>query len=883
MSGRAVLTEVAAAERAQVVSHPDYKIHVTLPRELSDETFQTTTRVTFACSRPGASVPIDIEADEILEATLNGRAVDLTKWRKGQLPLTDLQENNVLEVRSVHPLSSAGRGLTRVADDGDGNVPYFHTQFEDYFAHTVFPCFDQPSIKGTATWTVDAPQEWNVRTNTPAVATSDLGDGMQRREFATTETIPTYEFAFVAGTFKEWKDTFTSVDGREIPLALACRRSQAQYLEPYVDLWFDILKESMAFLEEYNQVPYPFPQYDQVLVPGFKAGAMENPGLVTFYEQLIFRGAPTASMMKYLRTVIRHEGSHVNGFGDIRTMVWWDNLWLNETFATFMAAIMARELDHSADSGVTGVIDKLSAARQDQMPTNHPVETPVRDTSTVDDLFDAITYEKGFAAMFQLEAVLGKEAFRDGVRRYFRNKWDNTVRNDLINALQEASPSGPDLHAWAKQWLEAKGMSVLSPKISTGRVGRMKSFAVEQSLAVNADPVLRTHSVDIGLYDLVRVKGSHTRRLRLRTRVQTTVAGKLTEVPELAGKKRADLALINDRDTTFAKVTLDNRSLATAERYLGTLSDPLTRAQLWSTMWHYTRDAGFSATRFVNMVCRQAKGETEPLLLGMVLGQAQSAIASYAAPEHRDALRERLTGVARTQMKNTQFNATLRRSWFDAYVSLTASARESANPGDVRYLRRLLDGDVTLQGIKVSSEPELRWKVLTALASTGNATEAEIRAEGERDNSVQGKVSFTQALASLPTLAAKEAAYRRLMTDRKLTPQLLRGLLAGFASADRSLRDQFTSRFADDVVQLCRTGKMEEVVEILGKRGRTSILPPAGAAGVAAVEAALAKPASEIPDSARRVLIEGLDDMKRALAGQRADAGRAIPGAEMAA
>ena len=878
-TGRAVLSRDEAAARAKLISDAIYWPELTLPATADDNEFKSKVKVFFDCAEAGAASFIDLDAKELVSAALNGKRLDVSTCKDGRLPLENLNKGgNVLEVQSVHQLSNNGTGLTRELDEGDNNAPYFHTQFEDFHAHKVFACFDQPNIKGYFNWEITAPKDWQVRTNTDCYQTVDAGNGMAQRSYATTKKIPTYLAATTAGPFTEWHDEYESIDGRKIPLTLACRRSMAQYLEPDKEIWFDTLKKTLHFYEEFFGVPYQFPKYDQVIVPNFKAGAMENPGLVTFYEQVIFRGAASPIMQAYRREVIRHEAAHM-WFGDVRTMDWWDDLWLNETFATFMASQVSRALDPASTSGVLDNDDKLKASVLDQMPTNHPIVNDVSTTDNVNDYFDSITYEKGFAAMFQLAELLGKENFKRGVQRYFRDfdgsvNWKNGTLAEFLDALQQEAPAGVDLKAWSKEWLQSKGTSVLWPLADTDAKGRMKQAFVGQTLAPNATQVMRPHVLEVGLYDLVSApKSKLMRRLRLRSKVNVKVAGELTAIPELNGKKAPAVMLVNDSDLTYAKTRLTPQSLETVEKYIGTVKDPSTRAQMWSAVWHLTRDAEFPAARFARMAYTQALDEKDPVLLELILrraakasgaaelGRATGEASGYASPQNRPALLTELADVSRSAMTDAKRPLEARRLWFNTYL---ASVAGSGRGDDVQYLRDLVAGNQTVPGLDLSDDADARWKVVTALATAGGFTESEIRQEAARDNSIQGRAGLLTSLAAQGNDTAKGYAYYRLLWDKSLTVQEVRALITGFNAGNSALRERFTANFADDVERLCQTKTNEEVKEIVA-----GLMPPVGPAGLRAAQDALLRPG--ITGTARRALMEGIDNMKRVMACRTCD------------
>lgn len=856
------LTKVEAQERAALISNPVYRPILRLASASSTKTFSAESRVEFQASRPGASSFIDVFALRITEATLNGVPIDLARYRDGRLPLDNLQAHNTVVVKSLHPLSNTGAGLSQVIDSEDGR-PYLHTQFEHNHAHKVFACFDQPDIKGHFSWTVEAPTALSVLTNTAPVQTIDLGGGMQRTEFVETERISTYLCAMVAGPFAKFEDSYTSIDGRVIPLALYTRASQAQDVGRDAAEWFEITKAGLRAYEEEFQQPYPFPKYDQVIVPGFKAGAMENPGLVTFAESVIFRGDVPSRMKEWRAEVILHEMAHM-WFGDLVTMEWWQDLWLNESFATFMATRMQDRITKYTNALVTANGEKLRAAILDQRSTTHPIVTVVADTDGVHENFDAITYEKGAAALRQLVAYVGEQEFVAGLRQYFRTyRFKNATLDNFLGAIQDNAP-GKDVRGWAKQWLEQAGVNVLTPSFDVDAAGRMHNVVITQTAARADHPTLRTHVMNVGLYDL-----DGAGRLVLRRSVPVTVSGDRTLLTSLDGEKQPALLMVNDGDLTYTKIRFDKGSLATVATRLSTAKSPLLRAQLWSALWDMTRDAELPARRFVDLVARHAGGESEPAVVDAALARAAGAIDLYASPRIRDQLRGRLAEVSLEQLQRADLEPTTRLSWFEGFLA-NSTVRDRGMPRlrDVALLHGMLNGTRSLPGITL--DKDTRWKVVVALAGAGVLDESALTTEAQRDTSIQGERSYLQAMASRPTVAAKAEAYRMLTGpqpgDPQMTPWNMRALMAGFGrSGQEDLVRPFALQYPAMVDKLSAERTQEEAQELIA-----GLFPPVGQTALRAGAAALTQP--HLTPSGRRVIVEALDGTERAIRARRLDA-----------
>lgn len=860
------LTQTEAEARAAVIHGPvRYRPVLRFAADPAVKTFRSEVTLEFDAA-PGASTFIDLLALRLDHAELNGVPIDVTRYRDARLPLDNLQAHNTLTVASTHVFSDTGAGLTRVPDPQDGGAPYLHTQFEHNHAHKTFACFDQPDIKGFFRFAVEAPQNMGtVLTNATERRVADLGNGMRRHEFGDSELISTYLAAVVSGPFMTWTDSYRSIDGRVIPLSWSVRRSQAQFVQQDARELFEITKAALRHYETEKGTPYPYPKLDQAFVPGFKAGAMENAAMVTYAEQYVFRGAVPARMREARESVIWHELDHMWD-GDLVTMRWWNDLGLNESSATAGATDGLSKVGRFGNPLITANVGKATASVYDQRRSTHAVfPTVVSDTTVVNDNFDPLTYQKGAATLRQLRAYVGEKAYIKGMRRYYKQyAGKNPTRWDRINALQWAARD-KDLTLWAKQWWESTGINVLRPSYSTPGCG-MRDVVVEQGVAANGDNVLRTHVLNVALYDRDYRGG-----LVLRRRIRMSVSGARTRIPKLGGERAPALMLVNEGDLTYAKVRLDPASLATTLSSLSAVPDALARTQLWGVLWDMVRDAEMPARRLVDTVCRQTPLETDARVLETALTRGLGAIETYADPAARDGLRRRLAAVARAQVEDPRVSEPCRLAWFDAWLA-TAMVRDRGAPdaGDVARLRGLLATGGALPGLRVASDPDLRWKAVIALAGAGAMSEAEIDAEGVRDGSIKGQASRLQALAARPLAAAKDDAWRMLTAPRagdpQMTPQNMRALLAGFGHAGQgSLRASFAAQFPAAAARVHDERTQEQFKEIAAG------LLPSGQDALSAAAAALAIPAIASDRSARRLFLDAEDDAHRALAGRARD------------
>ena len=608
------LTRLEAQQRAATVRTHGYDVALDLTR--GAERFGAETTVRFS-GTPGADTFIDVIAAEVHSVTLNGRELDPAEvFADSRIALPGLEAENTLTVVSDQLYTNTGEGLHRFVDPADGEV-YLYSQFEVPDSRRMFPVFEQPDLKATFRFTVTAPARWHVVSNQPTPVSEPvdgpggestlvedaLGTGATEAvaiwRFDPTPVMSSYITALIAGPYHVVRSELTNADGRTIPLGVFCRESLCEYLD--ADYIFEKTREGFEFFEREFGYPYPFAKYDQLFVPEYNMGAMENIGAVTFTEAYVFRSQVTDAMRERRVITILHELAHM-WFGDLVTMRWWNDLWLNESFAEYASTLGVAEATEWTDCWTTFVASEKSwAYRQDQLPSTHPIVAEIRDLEDVMVNFDGITYAKGASVLKQLVAWVGREPFMKGVHDYFvKHEYGNTELSDLLVELE--ARSGRDLGDWSRKWLETAGVNTLRPVFELDDSGAYTSFAIEQS-AVAGYPTLRPHRIAIGVYDEDR--GA----LRRIGRVELDVDGALTPVPELIGQAQPDLLLLNDEDLTYAKIRLDDRSLETATAHLGGFEDSLARSLVWGTLWDQTRDGELPATRFVDVVLAHIASE----------------------------------------------------------------------------------------------------------------------------------------------------------------------------------------------------------------------------------------------------------------------------------
>ncbi|HVF14804.1 MAG TPA: aminopeptidase N, partial [Acidimicrobiales bacterium] len=607
--------------------------------------------------------------------------------------------------------------------------------------------------------------------------------------------------------------------------------------------------QGLDFFEAEFGYPYPFPKYDQLFVPEFNFGAMENPGCVTFNEGYVFRSRVTDAAFERRAGTILHEMAHM-WFGDLVTMRWWDDLWLNESFATYMGNDAVARATRFTDAWVRFASgDKAWALVQDQLPTTHPISADIVDTDAVRLHFDGITYAKGASVLKQLVAWVGKEAFTEGVRRYFRrHEWSNATLADFLGALEETS--GRKLEPWAEEWLETSGVNTLRASFTVS-CGRYDSFSVAQA----GDPV-RSHRLAIGLYDHdPSGDGGLVRRLR----VELDVVGESTEVDDLLGEAPADLVLVNDDDLTYAKVRLDERSVATLEHHLSAIADPLARNLCWSSTWDMVRDAELPTRQFAGLVLTHASGETDDSTLARLLGQAATAVDAYGDPGNRTTTLAALAGLARRELDSAEPGSDRQLIWVRHLLAVAESA------DDLAFARVLLDGSVEVPGLKVDTD--LRWGIVGALAATGaEGAEAIIAAELDIDPTDIGRRRAASARASLPTAEAKAEAWT-LAASPDLPLATMRAVTGGFWQwGQDAVLEPYVEPYFARVGDWWRERSREEALGLAnGFYPNTLVRPEI----VAATDQALAD--SDLAGPLRRILLEGKDGIERAVRARAAD------------
>ncbi|MDR1448820.1 MAG: aminopeptidase N [Propionibacteriaceae bacterium] len=903
------LTRQEAEARAALIAVRSYDIALDLTGP--GDTFASRTTIRFACRQPGADTFADLVAARVKAVVLNGAALDpAVCFADSRIALPGLAADNELVVEAAAEWSHTGEGLHRFTDPADGQ-DFAYTQFEVADARRVFASFEQPDLKAVFTFHVTAPAAWMVVSNQPAErveeAVSAAGAPVRIWHFEPTPVMSGYLTAVVAGPYVRWDDAYTSADGRVIPLSVLVRPSMAPYLDAAAV--FDITKRGFAFYEQAFGVPYPYSTFDQAFVPEYNAGAMENIGLVTITENYVFRSKPTKASVDRRTITILHEQAHM-WFGDLVTMRWWNDLWLNESFAEFMSHVAAAESGLLPDAWTTfQASEKSWGYSQDQLPSTHPVVADIPDLAAVEVNFDGITYAKGAAVLRQLAAWVGQREFLAGVSCYLKaHAYGNATLADLLAELEAAS--GRDLTAWSRVWLEEAGVTTLRPQLSVkdGRVASLdilqeappiygaaasqgptptaatasktamapasipdRPFASASELAPPAPgaaflaattpvppPTLRPARLSVGGYvfspdGLVRNWSA-----------EVDIDGPRSAVPAAVGRPQPDLLLVNDGDLAYAKLRLDEASFAATADRLAELRDPLARALVWGALWDATRDGELPGRRYIGLVLSAIAAETSSTVIQTLLRQLRTTLLHYVAPARRQASQTaaaaRLADLAQTAPAGSDAQL----QFFKAY------AASACAPEQTEHLAAVFAGTAALPGLVLDAD--LRWELLTRLAAAGRLGEAAITAELERDQTTKGREQAAGARAALPGPAAKAAAWALALSDESITNAVQRSVIAGFtATADRGALAVFAAPYFDALEEVWATRSREMATNVVEGLYPSLALGQPGVDVIGATDRWLAAVEDRAP-ALRRLVTEGRAGVVRALAAQACDA-----------
>lgn len=791
------LTRVEAEERKSIVQYP---IHYSVDLDLTqgDTTFVSTSTIQFG-AKAGESTFLDLIADEVTSVTLNGESVEPGEvFADDRIALNNLRERNEVVVTAVCRYSTTGEGLHRSVDPSDGNV-YLYSQFEVPDARRVYAVFDQPDLKAVFRFSVLAPCSWIVTSNMPVERTEDTDqmtlDGTlgtkpaehaKRWTFAPTPTMSSYLTAICAGPYAEWHTTYQNEDGRTIPMAQYCRQALKDDFAKDVDYLFDITKKGFAFYAKTWGVPYPYAKYDQIYVPEYNAGAMENIGMVTIRDSYVFSSKVTDALAERRVVTVLHELAHM-WFGDYVTMKWWNDLWLNESFAEFTSTLATAEATEWKDAWATFCSGEKSwALNQDQLSTTHPIVAPINDLNDTYVNFDGITYAKGASVLKQLVAYVGRDKFFEGINHYlYRHAYSNATLNDLLTELE--GTSGRDLKTWSAQWLEQAGINTIATDLHTAQDGTISELTLHQ-FAPTDHPVLREHRLAVGFYNEDEESGKVVRT----DRIELDIAGEATTVTGAAGKPRPQFLLTNDDDLTYTKLRFDDESLAFATANLYRFDDALARAVIWLALWDMTRDGELAASDFIGTTLKLLSTETESTTFRYALACLSTTVWHYTDRTKRAAIAQHTAQALLDLAKQAPAGSDMQFQLISAYLTYGVEG-DSAFADTVRGL---LSGSLVLEGLELDNN--FRWSLVRALSSINAIDEADIQQELERKDTTENREFALAARAARATAEAKAWAWNEAIHDEVLTNAQLESVAGGFASTpSQELAEPYVKEYFD--------------------------------------------------------------------------------------
>ena len=834
------LSKIEAQERSKHLQVECYD--VTIKVVPGQETFYSKSVVHFSCNSPGYSTFIDAPARKILSATLNGEPIDISKYDGETVFLNGLATQNELIIEMDAIFSKNGEGLQYSVDPADGEA-YLYSQGGPALIRHMYACFDQPDLKATFALTAIVPKHWEVVANTLPTSKIAADDNYTTWTFPATPRLSTYITAFIAGPYHHVHDEYEGE--KNIPLGIYCRKSLAPFLDS--DEIFKVTKQGFDFFQKFFGLAYPFEKYDQIAVVDFNWGAMENVGAVTFKEELfVYRSKVTERVYKWRANTILHEMSHM-WFGNLVTMVWWDDVWLNESFAEWAAYYALTEATDYKNGWVEfNSRRKTWALRQDQFSSTHPIVQEVRDIEDANNNFDGITYAKGASVLQQLVAHVGIDNFTAGLRAYFKkHAYGNTTLRDLLAEMETSS--GRDLSPWSATWLETAGVNTLRPVIEISN-GAYSSLAISQEPPAmpSGSKQLRPHRLAVGLYDLER--GELVRRKS----VELDVAGSLTNVAELTGEKVADLLLLNDGDMSYAKIRFDKDSLATLEQHLGAISDPLARTLCWSATWDMLRDAEISASDFVDIALAGLKSETEISVINTVTEQLSTTVDLYSHPSLQQDLRARVAADIEALMDRAEPESDLQLLFAQAFLRVATTFEQN------QRLLALLAGEVV--GLKIDAD--LRWLLVCALAERGLISKNDLDDELEKDNTTLGALGHGYALAAIPSAPAKEIAWEAIIDEGNSNAARVAAMKGFHRPLQSALIESYIPKYFGSLDKIWAGKSLEAATQFVG------LMFPAYATTQPTLDAAnnwLNVSGKDSPSGLRRLVAEARDSLARAL------------------
>jgi len=776
-----------AEMRAKQVSNVSYNLSVTIDNK--SENFSGSTQLTFDLAKNNQNdLTIDFDEGTVNSLKINGKEAKFSyeKWFI-TIPASELAAGEqTITIDYQRPYSTDGSGFHRFVDPKNGEV-YLYTDFEPYDANRLFPHFDQPDLKASYKIDVTAPAHWQIISATRETNITENGE-IKVWSFPASAKFSSYIFSLHAGNYAVWEDKF-----EDIPLRLFARQSLAEYVN--TEEWFIPTKQSFGFFNKYFDVKYPFGKYDQIVAPDFNAGAMENVAAVTFNEGYIARGEKSTSARMSLANVIAHEMAHM-WFGDLVTMRWWNGLWLNESFATYMANLAiseASDFENNWDVFYSGT--KQWAYRTDDSVNTHAIELPVASTGEAMSNFDGITYGKGASVLKQLPYYLGEENFRIGVSNYLKKfSYQNTDLDDFIGELGKAA--GKDMTQWTQDWLFNAGLNTIKVNYQCSD-GKISEFAINQT-APEGYPTLREQRVQIGLYNVNDAGNAMT----LSSATPIMYKGATTEIQEVIGKTCPDLVYPNEADWGYVKVDLDEKSLASAQQHINAIDNTTMRLMLWQSLSDSVRDANLAADQLVHFAMANLAGETDYNVVRKIASTLTSAlgyltVATRLEQKDYSELYKEVEDLYLSLLEKAEAGSDFQKLWYGRYVSVTKTNKHLAN------LQNILNGEKSFDGITIDQDK--RWSLVAKMNryQFGNY-QAILTAEKEKDITDSGVKSAIYSEVLRPEPAVKEKWFNVVINNPdKLKLSTLRYIMWGlFPSEQQALEAPYKDKILAHIPKL---------------------------------------------------------------------------------
>ncbi|MBY0385916.1 aminopeptidase N [bacterium] len=776
------LEQSYAEYRASLISNVKYDLYFDVTNA---ETYSGVSKISFVVKEP-KDLTVDFRNGTVNSLVINGQKVETVVFNSFfiQLPQQFLKTgSNVVEVSFQQKYSKSGSGLYRFVDPVDKNV-YLYSDFEPYDANLMFPCFDQPDLKATYQTKLLAPSKWVAVSSTLEDKVTAKGEAKEWH-FPESKPFSTYIYSLHAGDYKIWSSKVVTKT-QTIPLRLLARQSLAKYVQPQE--WFGYTKQGFLFFEDYFGHPYAYEKYDQIVVPDFNSGAMENVAAVTFNEWVVSRTKKERAETRALANVIFHEMAHM-WFGNLVTMKWWNDIWLNESFAT-IAAYKALDQAAGFKEGWTEFYmqSKRGAYFQDQQVTTHPIEFNVANTDVVFANFDAITYGKGASVLKQLAYLIGEKAFKAGLKDYFhKHAFQNTTLSDFTGALQRSS--GKNLNLWENEWLRTPQVNSINVDYSCVE-GKISNAQLIQS-AVTEYPVLRSHKTQIAVF------GFKNNQLNKLKSFGLEYQGEKTAIPDLNGLRCDAVSIIypNFEDYDYAKVVLDPITLGTVYKSLSQINDEVIRIGLWGALWDMVRDQKLIATRYVGVVLKHTKKEKSIEVFTSAMGRVSTVLDQFipkdqSGKELRILLHKKWVQHVKSGMDQAQ-SIDEQKRWFGFYISALET------PEQLKIVENYLDQKKT--GLRFPIDQERRWWLISHLARYNHGDYlARLELEKKKDSSKRGLDAYRGALASVPKIEVKKEYWQKILNGpgKDMTLGELNPIIWSlFPDNQRELHMQFNDSF----------------------------------------------------------------------------------------